>query len=249
MQLFTASTGVWRTHLKAASASKLHGLDEGDESQCIISNVLLKNPTNDPFSHHETDTVLQAVALKFCGGVLIWLDIIAAITSGTALVLMRHQHRTLVHSAYTKLEEITGCKSWAIGLLSSITVLHEEKKLAPHCTQTDYDSIVAEIKQEVMTNLAAEDMGGINIGDMEFPVRQNTDSQHAIITRVFANAALIYANLVVGSFNTTRSHFETFDETMSSIKIARAQRLLPALVLPLFMMGIIAQPGYEQRFF
>jgi len=227
----------------------LRGLDEGDETQCIVSNVLLKNPTPDPFQQHDTETVLLAVALKFCGGVVIWLDILAAITSGTTPVLMRHQHQTLGHSAYTKLEEITGCKSWVMAILSRIAVLHEARRLAPHCTQTDMNSLIHEIKQDIFTGLTAENLGGINITDVATPSHQTTDTQHNIITRIFANAALVYAQLIIDAFETTREHSVEFDETIGSIKIARAQGLLRALVFPLFMMACVAKAGYEQKFF
>jgi hypothetical protein len=45
------------------------------------------------------------------GGTIIWLDIVASITAGTAPVLLSYHSGVIASSSQTKLEDIMGCRT------------------------------------------------------------------------------------------------------------------------------------------
>lgn len=53
----------------------------------------------------------EGMTFRFMGGTIIWLDIVASITAGTAPVLLSYHSGVIASSSQTKLEDIMGCRT------------------------------------------------------------------------------------------------------------------------------------------
>lgn len=65
--------------------------------------------------------------MKLFAGVVIWLDIIASVTTGTAPRLLSLHPFALSPGSQIQLENIMGCQDWPMIQIARIAALHEYK--------------------------------------------------------------------------------------------------------------------------
>ena len=209
-----------------------------EETRWILS-ADLPLPTDDVVVSQEV------VGFRFVTGTIIWLDIASSITMGKAPALLSHHAQMLSAGSQTQLRDIMGCENWVLLLLARISVLHENKSQAVLQGQADFShfkktasEITLGIEFSISHIPSANDLRGSVTGD----------NSCNLITRMFAYMAAVYLHLVMYGFDKLDLVAATFSSAVTMLQTQISNRLLPALVSPLFIIGSIAKPG-DQRFF
>jgi hypothetical protein len=237
VKLFTGHGNAWQAHLRAAMNMYQRGYKENlahfglaEKSRTILFEDL-------PVSEYEPVVAEEVVNFRFLAGTMIWLDITSSITAGTAPHLLPHHFSIFASNSQTRLEDIMGCKNWAMFQIGRIAALHEHKTQALQQGRfdcTEFEQTVGDITREIQCGLTQEALGG--------------SDPSTLVTHIFAYMASLYLHLVIhGS-----QKLEVLDTTISgAMKMLQTQisiHLLPALVSPLYVIGSAARPGDEQFF-
>lgn len=250
-KLFVSECAAWRTHLLAAIRMYQQGYRENltqfnltEESRTILFEDLL-------LSEYDPTIAEEVKAFRFLSSSVIWLDIIASITAGTAPHLSRYHSNVLSKSSQVKLEDVMGCKNWAILQIGRIAGLHEYKTKGLHEGYFNPDEF-----QQTVLDISREILVPMHCSQTELKCSSSPNATNApdvpnareIITQIFASMASIYLHLVTHTYD----ELEVIDLTISrAVKLLQTEvpaYLLPALVAPLFVIGSAARE-WEQPFF
>jgi len=249
LKLFAGSSNSWKIHLLAGTNLYHQGCGSKITEQNLTDASLFEIP-GVPLTNGQTASTEEVVTFRFEGGTLIWLDIIASVTLGTAPSLLPYHHYNIADASKTKLHEIMGCKNWAMRLLARLSALQASKDTKPSedVDPIKFDDEADAIKKEIAARIAQENLED---SDSE-PLHRPTNSEHDItlITYLFALSTQIYLHLITQNF--TQLH--TLQSAISAVTIMlQTQKigthLLPACVMPLFMVACVAGPGCEQELF
>jgi hypothetical protein len=194
----------------------------------------------------------QVVNFRFLSGTLIWLDITCSITTGTAPYTLPYHSRVLAPTSQTKLEEIMGCKNWAMLQIGRIAALHEHKTQALFEGQfdsTEFEEVASNISREIECGLAQEALEGFNISEWNFETTSNAMSDPPTpVTQIFTYMASLYLHLVTHGFQKMEVLDTTISEAMRTLRTHIPKHLLPTLVSTIYIIGSDAREEDEQFF-
>ncbi|KAL2825080.1 fungal-specific transcription factor domain-containing protein [Aspergillus cavernicola] len=229
-ELFAGENGVWQIHLEAAIDMYRKGCTDGlsnfglsDKSKALLYD-------DSPLRHCDlTDdgpAVVQEVAtFRFMGATIIWLDLIASITAGTAPRLLPFHFKTFRSDSQTRLENIVGCPNWLALQIGRVSNL--QYRIAD-ATQRETHSDCAEIAKDAL------DIGrDIQIG---LATARET-STTAPTSIVFACMAVVYLHLIVHGFQQLDLLDCVITEAMPILQTQTPSHLLSAMISPLFILG------------
>jgi len=256
------STGdnAWQAHLRAASNMLQKGFDH-EQSQHAQSDTyenLETSTQNDP-SLSKNVPIMRALAvaqqvsqhrLVVCA--IIWLDIIASITSGKTPELTKCHSYVILYDSRIDFENVIGCKNWVVFQIGRIASLHSEIIQAQHGMKGDcktYKELAEDIEMKIQLGIAQEASKIFNKSDhdscSQTPAAPEPTS---LVTYIFACMASIYLHLVIQGFE----NLDIVEPSLSIvIEVLRSQvpvHLLHSLVLPLFVAGSVAKEGDKQFF-
>ncbi|KAL8792383.1 MAG: hypothetical protein Q9195_004996 [Heterodermia aff. obscurata] len=202
----------------------------------------------------ESDNVAAGGALiyRFLSGTIVWLDIIASITVGKSSHLLPYQTHIMASDTLTKFEEIMGCESWVMVLISRIAALQEIKIQAMqqenfNCSELRQD--VADIGRQIQDGLALLASESPNISEKD-PISKSKSTLNLprLVTHIFAYMASIYLHLVIEGFQNLETLSTTISKAMRMLQTQIPTQILPALVAPLYLTGSVASQDDVQFF-
>jgi C6 transcription factor Pro1 len=195
----------------------------------------------------------EVVSFRFMGGTIIYLDIIASITTGTVPRLLSYHPGVIASNSQTKLENIMGCKNWVMVQIGRIAALHGHEKHALQLGRFDhaaFNQTADSIGKEIESGLARGALGCLNISEGDFPgLRSTVPDQITLTTQIFAYMASVYLHLVIHGFQRLEILDTTISGAMKMLQTQIPSHLLPALVCPLYLIECVAGQGDEQQFF
>jgi hypothetical protein len=210
-----------------------------------------------PISGQEATDAEQIATFKFLGGTLMWLDIISAITSGTAPFLLSYHSSVLASDSQTQLENTMGCQNWIMLQIGRIAALHEHKMQTLQQGQFDcaeFEQAAGDITREIQYGLTQGALEDFNISDCDpaatfCAASSNTVSDPTLlITHSFAYVATIYLHLVTHGFQNLELQEAVISAAVRMFQTEISSQLLPALVAPLFVIGSVIKREDEQYF-
>jgi hypothetical protein len=187
--------------------------------------------------------VQEVVTFRFMEATILWLDLIASITSGVSATLFQvHSHTFRPHSP-TKLEKIVGCPNWLAIQIGRTADLHARMADAQRlgmqvdCTRArflqDHDSI----RDEIQSGLV-EARKSPSVPSIALPVP----------AMVFPHMAVIYLHLVVHGFQELDRLDGIITEAMQMLQNQIPCNVLSAMIAPLFIIGCVARQDGEQGY-
>jgi hypothetical protein len=195
----------------------------------------------------------EVMSFRFMGGTIIWLDITASITAGTAPNLRPYHSGVIGSHSQTELKNIMGCKNWVIVQIGRIAALHEHRRRASQMglfDHADFDETANNISKEIESGVAREALEYLDISEESFPEMNDAMAgQTTLVTQIFADTASVYLHLVSHGFQKLEILGTTVSEAIEMIQYQISRHLLTALVLPLYLIGCVAKQGDEQQFF
>ncbi|KAK9238080.1 fungal-specific transcription factor domain-containing protein [Lipomyces kononenkoae] len=251
-ELFNGQGNAWQMHFHAATnmfnrgytdKSTVFGLAE--KSRRILDENLR-------LAEDEPGDIEEVASFRFLSGTMIWLDITASITAGTAPHLLPYHQCAIASNSQTKLEDIMGCKNWVMLQIGRIAALHERKTQAlhrGHFASSEFEQTVGDISRDIQCGLTQEALEGFSILESDSATAFNTKSDpRTLVTRIFAYMASIYLHVVTHDFQKLEVLDTTISEAMRMLQTQVPTHLLPSLVSSLYVIGSVARQGDEQFF-
>lgn len=209
-------------------------------------------PEGNTLSQYKSLIAEEAVNFRILQGTMVWLDVISAITAGTAPRLLFHHSRVIGPTSEDKLEDLMGCKNWVMLQIGRIAALHQQKIQAlqqENLDCTEIEQVSHDISKGIQCGLNRESVASINISGTASASELSTVSDSStLITHIFAYMALVYLHLVIHGFQ----NLEILETTTSkALRMLQTQILpshFPALVCPLYFFGSVAAQGDEELF-
>lgn len=192
----------------------------------------------------------EAVAFRFLTVTVVWLDIISAITAGTAPRLVPSHDREMVwNCSQTKFENVIGCKGWVLLQIGRVAALHAHKTQA--LTEDQSTNIAI---QETVSDIGKEIQGGLNQIALEgfclaeggpcdnsaSNLRSTAVDECTTVTNVYTYMASIYLHLVTHGFQQMELISPNICAALGMLHAQVPAHLLPSLVCPLFVIGCVA---------
>ncbi|KAL4950358.1 fungal-specific transcription factor domain-containing protein [Aspergillus filifer] len=234
-ELFAGENCAWRIHLNAAIDMYQKGYKDSlpDFELSERSKAFLNG--NISLGHFDPEDdgpkiVKEVSTLRFMEATVIWLDLIASITAGTAPRLLFYHTTVLQNQPQTDLENIFGCPSWIAIHMGQIANLHSQVAQAKQ-QGTSFDSKI--LRSEIRNGL----------------VTASGSSTLSPLALVFTNMALVYLHLVVYGFQQLDQMSCVVAETKQVLYTQVPCSAIPAIVCPLFVIGCVVKPGEEQQSF
>lgn len=209
------------------------------KSSATILRDNLPLPEYDPL-------ITQEVAnFRFVGGTVLWFDIISSITSGTAPYLF-HDHRIFLNAdSRTKLEDIMGCRNTVMLQIGRIAMLHD---LKTHDESFDYRTVADDIDREIQSCLTQSALEGFNLSQSAYPVFNMTSDPAVLMTCIFAHMATIYLHMIIHGFQRLEPLDASVSEAAKLLSTQVTRDVLPGLIAPLFITGLVAKEESQQIF-
>ncbi|MCJ1387734.1 hypothetical protein MMC18_000577 [Xylographa bjoerkii] len=251
-EVFTGYGNAWQVHLHAALIMYQNGHKTNLASFGLAENSRTILYEDLPLLEQEHAIVEEVVNLRFLSGTIVWLDITSSITAGTAPFLLPYHTCVVASSSQTKLEDIMGCRNWAMLQIGRIAALHEHKTQALQQGQfnsTELKQTVADISRQIQYGLAQQALGAFTISERDTAVMFEPKlDPHTLVTHIFAYMASIYLHLVIDGFQMLELLDTIISETMRLLRTQIPTHILPALVAPLYVIGSVARQRDEQFF-
>ncbi|KAK1141322.1 hypothetical protein N8T08_009229 [Aspergillus melleus] len=250
-ELFTGQGNVWKVHLRAAtnmvSAAHDHHFScfemEGKSRHILVDDL--------PLPEGEPVVTEQVASFRFLMGTILWLDIIASITAGTAPELLSCHATVIGPDAQIQLEGIMGCKNWAMLQIGRISALHAHKVQAlqhGNAMCSEFEQMIDDIQREIQCSLAQGGLEGFSLSEGNSKMFNAILDPCTLVTHVFACMASIYLHLVTRDFQALDLLGPTISEAMRILQTQIPPNVLPSLVAPLYVIGSVARPEDEQFF-
>lgn len=177
---------------------------------------------------------------RFISGTLIWLDIISCITAATTPRLLLHHSTIMAPDSQTRLEDIMGCKNWAMLQIGRIAALHANKLQAlreGHFDCVEFKQTIVDINVQIRLGLNEFEAHSVGLCDPS-----------TLITSVFAIMASVYLHLITQGFQQLEELDAIISRGMIMLQTEVHTHILPALVAPLYIFGSVARQEDEQFF-
>ncbi|SPO07043.1 related to C6 zink-finger protein PRO1A [Cephalotrichum gorgonifer] len=255
LELFTGQDeGAWRMHLngaiemyRLACTDELLHLDLKERSRVILRDNL-------PITIDGAAVTSEVATMRFMTGSLLWLDILASITYGSTPRLQSLHSSLLAPDSMIKLEGITGCRNWALVQIGRIAALHsrnEEARRTGHIDDATLDRALDEIREEVDYELSREALEdySVTVATGMLDLRGDGADPVALVTRMFAYTALVYAHIVKHGFQKLDLLETTISGALWLLRNRVTPRLIPVLVCPLYILGCTARQGPQRDLF
>ncbi|KAL3450273.1 fungal-specific transcription factor domain-containing protein [Aspergillus insuetus] len=246
-ELFADDRSAWMIHLDAA----VDMFRKGRRDELLHCGLSQKSKTliqhGMPLGHFDpaddgATIVQEVVTFRFMEATIIWLDLIASITSGVSPTLLQvHSHTFRPHSP-TKLEKIVGCPNWLVIHIGQTADLHarmaDAQRLGMETESTrtrflqEYDSIRDKIQSGLVDTRKSPTSG------LSAPIP----------AMVFPHMAVIYLHLVVHGFQDLDRLGGVISEAMQILQNEVPCNLLSAMIAPLFIIGCVARQDWEQGY-
>ncbi|EHK49378.1 uncharacterized protein TrAtP1_010594 [Trichoderma atroviride] len=253
-ELFTDNSGAWQTHLRALLGMGLQAHEQHYNGRLRLTESAKQILREDrPVSQNEPTVAEEVACFRFVNGTTTWLDIIYAITTGKAPILLPHLSSILSCDSQFQLSDIMGCQNSVMLQIGRIAAQHEQNILVGREGPLMYAAMnqgAADIVVEIQRCLTEEAFVRLDLsGRNSAGVSSTMHDPRTLITRIFAQMALVYLHLVVHGFRDLELvSGAAISEVMEILQSQISQSLLPALVLPLFIIGASASEG-DQPFF
>jgi hypothetical protein len=214
-----------------------------------------------PLSEGEhPDTMQEVATFRFLSVTVAWLDIISAITAGTApRLLPSYADETVWKCPQIKFENYIGCKVSVLIQIGRISALHEHKTNAMAQDQPmniSFEETVSDISREIQAGLNQMALEGLCFaegGPSENPststMRPLAVDDRTIVTNVYTYMASIYLHLVTYGFQQMELISSNICAALGMIHAHVPTHLLPSLVCPLFVIGCVAPQEEAMAFF
>lgn len=223
------------------------------------SNTIIREDL--PLFEGEKPVAMQeVVTFRFLTATVVWLDIISAITAGTApRLLPNHDLEMVCNGSQTKFENIIGCKVWVLLQIARIAALHEHK--THYLTQ---DQPMKATFQETASDISREIQGGLNQmalegfyfadgGSSDNPsastMRSTGLDERTIVTNFYTYMASIYLHLVTYGFQQMEIIDPSICAAVGMLHTQVPAHVLPSLACPVFIIGCVAREEEEMSFF
>lgn len=205
-----------------------------------------------PCQAYEHVAVEEVVNFRFSSGTIIWLDITSSITAGRAPHLLPYHTCVIGPNSQTKLEGIMGCRNWAMLQIGRIAALHEQKVQTMRQQHFDCEELkhtAADVRRQIECGLAQLALEVFNISERDSAAMfEPTSDPPTLVTHIFAYMASVYLHLVIEGYHQLEVLDTTISEAMSMLRTQISTQILPALVLPLYIIGSVARQGDQQYF-
>jgi hypothetical protein len=193
---------------------------------------------------HQSPKAHDITTYTFFSGVVLWLDTISSITSGTAPRMLTLEFDVIPPHPQAKLENIMGCKNWALLQIGRISRLYEfQTKACQHdatdCRGNDLHTYVDRIKEELVQGLAEVHLSSLTVSDdpRTLPLVERSDE----ITQLFALTGLAYLHIVILGIQERSTCVDpTAIEAMVLLRRAAATNYTTAVVFPLYIFACLA---------
>ncbi|KAK9780183.1 putative Zn(2)-C6 fungal-type domain-containing protein [Seiridium cardinale] len=252
-ELFAGDRSVWQVHLNAAidmyeRCCRDHVVHLGlsEKTQAIILHDL-------PLGQDGAEVNQEVVTFRFIAGTIIWLDLIASITTGNAPRLLQYHSVVIGPDSQTRLESIMGCQNWLmiqIGRIAKVQQQKTESKRLGRLNSAHFDHTMAHIGKQIGSGLMLSDLADFELCEANLCGPHNTMlGWTTSITRMFAHMASVYLHLVTHGFHKLELLTSVTTDAIEMVRTRFPRNLLPAVVCPLFVIGCVAKPGEEQQVF
>ncbi|KAI1323295.1 fungal-specific transcription factor domain-containing protein [Xylariaceae sp. FL0255] len=253
LEVFTCGNTAWRMHLHAATNlySTICADAFGSVSPSDTARLILQE--NQPLPIESILVVQDVVAFRFFGGTIIWLDIIAAITSGEAPKLSSHHNRIIAADSPMKLERVMGCRNWVMRQIGRIAALHMEMAKTRHHGPYDvtlFEESIRDIQHEIESGLSHESLRVFNISDRPMTGFRGVGAEPKdVVTIIFAHMATVYLHLVHHGFKQLDLVRASISQVITLVQREVPANVLPALVAPLFILGCASKIESDKECF
>ena len=243
LKLFTGRSNAWQAHVQAMTVVYIKGSEHelgefglGEKARDILNGNL-------PLPDDDDMALREVTAFRFLSGVTVWLDIVSSITTGKTPRLLHHHSRLLTLDCQTKLQDIVGCRNWVAFQIGRIATLHNDRvaSLQRHGTiDAALERTAIEINEDLMVGFGEK----ARPHDPTSAFQTNSDSV-TTITHVYWCMALCYLHLVTQGFRNLEDLGASIVAAKNLMKAQATEYVLPALVCPLFIIGVVAGPEDE----
>jgi hypothetical protein len=195
-----------------------------------------------PSINYQSQKANDITTYTFFSGVIMWLDTISSITSGTTPRMLPLDFDGIPPRPQIKLENIMGCQNWALLQIGRIARLYEFQAKAFQHDATGCSGLhtyVDRIREELVQGLAEAHISSLTISDdrTTFPLAERSDE----ITRLFALTGLSYLHLVILGIQEGSTCGEpTAIDAMTLLRRAAAANYTTAVVFPLYIFACTA---------
>ncbi|KAH8677363.1 fungal-specific transcription factor domain-containing protein [Xylariales sp. PMI_506] len=251
-ELITGNKRAWQPHFRLALNMYLQAYREVFGSLGVFDDHEARVPGIQPLPRDEPDILEGLRAFRFFSNVLLWLDITFSITTGASPVLHSHDFFKLGSNSQIQLEHIMGCQNWVMIEIARISVLRENyNQIArDHLIEcAELAQTADDISRKIQFELAQMTLGDLDISRRNAPQDAETISDpRRVITYIFANMASVYLHLVTHDFQKLEILAPSVTAVVTAVRTQSAANILPALVCPLFLIGLVASHN-DQQFF
>lgn len=207
-----------------------------------------------PLSNHEPEVTEDVVNFRFLTSTVIWLDITSSITTGTEPELQRFHATMISHTSQNKLEVVMGSKNWVMIEIGRIATLQEPKfrlmaqlNSVSHCAEME--RTVNDISSKLLYGLPHETLEDLNMSEYNAdPIFGINSDTTTIVTHAFALMALVYLHFLIYDLEKLEILDSVIARAMKVIRHPDTVKLHPALILPLFIFGVVAGQ-YDEEYF
>jgi hypothetical protein len=230
-KLFRGDTHDWQMHLQAASALSIK-FGRGNVKAGPSSRT-------------------HKVAMEFFTGVTAWYDILSCASTGLKPFTNPEWFDEDVFP-HIRFDKLMGCENWVVRLIWEIATFAEWKTRLEAGGSVSMWEIVrrgSDIKRQLETGLLTSSGDASGITSMEVMTANSEDSSQFLvreITRIFANAALVYLEVVIfGPHPNLPEIRQGVSKTMAALDKLREKDLVRNLLWPVCIAGCMATVEYE----
>jgi hypothetical protein len=217
----------------------------GAYNSAVVQEAMSRDSAQNsvPPSIHHNPSGHDIKTYKFFSGVIVWLDTISSVTSGTTpntLPLDSAQEQAQPH---LNIENIMGCESWALLEIGGISRIYELQTLSCQhdytgCTVDGIQTLIDRIRGELVQGLTEGRMSNLNLSNDQCARGGCTTSDK--ITRLFALTGLVYLHLVIlGVHHGASCVDSTVHDAMVLLRQAESANFLTAVVFPLYILACV----------
>ncbi|KAJ9326036.1 transcriptional regulator family: Fungal Specific TF [Paecilomyces variotii] len=248
-QLFQGGVSDWQMHVNAVAAL-ISSIEDHRQSQLEHSPDGEEPHTSaDPFSAPSP----EEAALHFLSAVVIWFDIAACVSTGTAPRLLHH-HPSLLGSGRIDLANVMGCRSWAMETIGQIAALSAWKQELV----TDGRGVsiweLVEKGKSIQSRLESE-IGALEAETVTEYQRNSTRAVQSAITYAFACGALVYLHVTVsGAYPSLPEIKSSVSQTLSAlynvVQVSNDPQSIRGVVWPLCVAGCMVdlETGLQEEY-
>ncbi|KAF7561487.1 hypothetical protein G7046_g2665 [Stylonectria norvegica] len=251
-ELFTGGdSSAWQAHLKAATTMCLRRFQEdltGFGLSEEVRKILIEDcPYVAPVSGRDETSSVEVVSFRLLSGTMFWLDITAAITSGTAPALLEYHSKFISASSQIRLEVIMGCRNSTMLQTGRIAALHGDRCQA--LQQGTFDCAVFEknaegIRRDIEHELSLDVLECQSLSHCGIKADHKTH-----IMRIFTLMPAVYLHLVTYGYQSLHLLGTAVAAVVEILRHETPSSVLPVVVCPMFVVGSAASGLENEAFF